>query len=312
MFQTLVRGIRENDHGSISKAITIVENGQDGAQSLLTNIYPDTRKSLRIGITGPPGAGKSTITNTLIEVLLESNKTVGVVAVDPSSPFSGGSLLGDRIRMNQYAWDDRVFVRSMGNQGDLGGLARRSQDVGDVLAASGKDYVIYETVGVGQSEHDIVKAADLCVVVLVPESGDEIQMMKAGLIEIADLFVINKSDRDGANRLSSMLKNILHNFSKIDKLEPPVYNTVATERVGVSELIQGMESHVTLMSDTGHLETRQLDRYRQRVLSLVRQDLENSFWTSEKVDLLNEMTDSIDQINKVPHAMAQELLSESI
>ena len=312
MFHPLVRGIRENDHGSISKAITIVENGQNGAQSLLTNIYPDTRKSLRIGITGPPGAGKSTITNTLIEILLESNKTVGVVAVDPSSPFSGGSLLGDRIRMNQYAWDDRVFVRSMGNQGDLGGLARRSQDVGDVLAASGKDYVIYETVGVGQSEHDIVKAADLCVVVLVPESGDEIQMMKAGLIEIADLFVINKSDRDGANRLSSMLKNILHNFSKIDKLEPPVYNTVATERVGVSELIQGMESHVTLMSDTGHLETRQLDRYRQRVLSLVRQDLENSFWTSEKVDLLNEMTDSIDQINKVPHAMAQELLSESI
>ena len=312
MFHPLVRGIRENDHGSISKAITIVENGQDGAQSLLTNIYPDTRKSLRVGITGPPGAGKSTITNTLIEILLESNKTVGVVAVDPSSPFSGGSLLGDRIRMNQYAWDDRVFVRSMGNQGDLGGLARRSQDVGDVLAASGKDYVIYETVGVRQSEHDIVKAADLCVVVLVPESGDEIQMMKAGLIEIADLFVINKSDRDGANRLSSMLKNILHNFSKIDKLEPPVYNTVATERVGVSELIQGMESHVTLMSDTGHLETRQLDRYRQRVLSLVRQDLENSFWTSEKVDLLNEMTDSIDQINKVPHAMAQELLSESI
>ena len=312
MFHPLVRGIRENDHGSISKAITIVENGQDSAQSLLTNIYPDTSKSLRIGITGPPGAGKSTITNTLIEILLESNKTVGVVAVDPSSPFSGGSLLGDRIRMNQYAWDDRVFVRSMGNQGDLGGLARRSQDVGDVLAASGKDYVIYETVGVGQSEHDIVKAADLCVVVLVPESGDEIQMMKAGLIEIADLFVINKSDRDGANRLSSMLKNILHNFSKIDKLEPPVYNTVATERVGVSELIQGMESHVTLMSDTGHLETRQLDRYRQRVLSLVRQDLENSFWTSEKVDLLNEMTDSIDQINKVPHAMAQELLSESI
>ena len=312
MFQSLVHGIRENDHGSISRSITIIENGQDGSESLLTDIYPYTSKSLRIGITGPPGAGKSTITNALIELILDNNKTVGVIAVDPSSPFSGGSLLGDRIRMNQYAWDDRVFVRSMGNQGDLGGLARRSQDVGDILAASGKDYVIYETVGVGQSEHDIVKAADLCVVVLVPESGDEIQMMKAGLIEIADLFVINKSDRDGANRLSSMLKNILHNFSKIDKLEPPVYNTVATERVGVSELIQGMESHVNLMSDTGHLETRQLDRYRQRVLSLVRQDLENSFWTSEKVDLLNEMTDSIDQINKVPHAMAHELLSESI
>ena len=213
MLQSLVHGVRDNDHGSISKAITIIENGQDGSESLQTIIYPDASKSLRLGITGPPGAGKSTITNALINILLNNDKTVGVVAVDPSSPFSGGSLLGDRIRMNQYAWDDRVFVRSMGIQGDLGGLARRSQDVGDVLAASGKDYILYETVGVGQSEHDIVKAADLCMVVLVPESGDEIQMMKAGLIEIADLFVINKSDRDGANRLSSMLKNILHNFS---------------------------------------------------------------------------------------------------
>lgn len=312
MSQSLVHGIRDNDHGSISKAITIIENGQDGSESLLTKIYPDASKSLRLGITGPPGAGKSTITNALINILLENDKTVGVVAVDPSSPFSGGSLLGDRIRMNQYAWDDRVFVRSMGNQGDLGGLARRSQDVGDVLAASGKDCILYETVGVGQSEHDIVKAADLCMVVLVPESGDEIQMMKAGLIEIADLFVINKSDRNGANRLSSMLKNILHNFTKIGKLEPPVYNTIATEKVGINELFQGMMSHVELMSDTGHLEDRKLDRYRQRVMSLVRQNLENSFWTNRRVSLLNEMTDSIDQINKVPHAMAQELLSDSM
>ena len=204
MLQSLVRGIRENDHGSISKAITIIENGQNQATSLLADIYSKTSQSIRIGITGPPGAGKSTITNTLVEIILDNNKTVGVVAVDPTSPFSGGSLLGDRIRMNQYAWDERVFIRSMGNHGDLGGLASKSQDVGDILSASGKDFILYETVGVGQSEHDIVKAADLCIVVLVPESGDEIQMMKAGLIEIADLFVINKSDRDGANRLSSI------------------------------------------------------------------------------------------------------------
>ena len=311
MLQSLVRGIRENDHGSISKAITIIENGQNQATSLLTDIYSKTSQSIRIGITGPPGAGKSTITNTLMEIILHNNKTVGVVAVDPTSPFSGGSLLGDRIRMNQYAWDERVFIRSMGNQGDLGGLASRSQDVGDILSASGKDFVLYETVGVGQSEHDIVKAADMCIVVLVPESGDEIQMMKAGLIEIADLFVINKSDRDGANRLSSILKNIIHNFTKIGKLEPPVFNTIATERIGVSELFKGMQSHMDLMLETGHLERRRLDRYRQRVMNQVREKLEKEFWTGLKLQDLKEMTAKIDEIDMVPHMMANKLMDQT-
>tara|TARA_B100000959_G_scaffold79662_1_gene84822 strand:- start:920 stop:1861 length:942 start_codon:yes stop_codon:yes gene_type:complete len=311
MLQSLIHGVRENDHGSISKAITIIENDQRDAEPLLTEIYPESDGPLRIGVTGPPGAGKSTLTNVLIEKILELDKTVGVVAVDPTSPFSGGSLLGDRIRMNQYPWDERVFVRSMGSHGDLGGLARRSQEVGDVLAASGKDYILYETVGVGQSEHDIVKAADLCIVVLVPESGDEIQMMKAGLIEIADLFVINKSDRDGANRLSSMLRNILHNFSKIGKLEPPVYNTIGTEKVGIDQLFKGIGSHVSSMMDAGHLDDRRLERYRQRVLSLVRGELEDSFWTNSKVELLRRMTESIDQISMVPHAMAKRLLGDS-
>ncbi len=311
MSQSLIHGIRENNHGSISKAITIIENDLVESESLLTELYPESDRSLRIGITGPPGAGKSTLTNVLIEKILDQEKTVGVVAVDPTSPFSGGSLLGDRIRMNQYSWDERVFVRSMGSHGDLGGLARRSQEVGDLLAASGKDFIIYETVGVGQSEHDIVKAADLCVVVLVPESGDEIQMMKAGLIEIADLFIINKSDRDGANRLSSMLKNILHDFSKEGKLEPPVFNTIGTEKVGMDKLFSGIVSHVESMSKAGELDNKRLERYRKRVLDLVRGELENSFWTSSKMDLLKSMTASIDQITKVPHAMAHELLSDS-
>ena len=311
MSQSLIHGIRENNHGSISKAITIIENDLVESESLLTELYPESDRALRIGITGPPGAGKSTLTNALIEKILDQEKTVGVVAVDPTSPFSGGSLLGDRIRMNQYSWDERVFVRSMGSHGDLGGLARRSQEVGDLLAASGKDFIIYETVGVGKSEHDIVKAADLCVVVLVPESGDEIQMMKAGLIEIADLFIINKSDRDGANRLSSMLKNILHDFSKEGKLEPPVFNTIGTEKVGMDKLFSGIVSHVESMSKAGELDNKRLERYRKRVLDLVRGELENSFWTSSKMDLLNSMTASIDQITKVPHAMAHELLSDS-
>ena len=311
MFQPPIHGIRENNHGSISKAITIIENDLVDSESLLTELYPESDRSLRIGITGPPGAGKSTLTNVLIEKILDEGKTVGVIAVDPTSPFSGGSLLGDRIRMNQYSWDERVFVRSMGSHGDLGGLARRSQEVGDILAASGKDFIIYETVGVGQSEHDIVKAADLCVVVLVPESGDEIQMMKAGLIEIADLFIINKSDRVGANRLSAMLKSVLHDFSKEGQLEPPIFNTIGTEKVGMEKLFSGIVSHVKAMSKAGDLDKKRLDRYRKRVLDLVRGELENSFWTRSKMDLLKRMTTSIDQVTTVPHAMAHRLLSDS-
>jgi len=311
MSQSLIHGIRENNHGSISKAITIIENDLVDSESILTELYPESDRSLRIGITGPPGAGKSTLTNVLIEKILDEGKTVGVIAVDPTSPFSGGSLLGDRIRMNQYSWDERVFVRSMGSHGDLGGLARRSQEVGDILAASGKDFIIYETVGVGQSEHDIVKAADLCVVVLVPESGDEIQMMKAGLIEIADLFIINKSDRVGANRLSAMLKSVLHDFSKEGQLEPPIFNTIGTEKVGMEKLFSGIVSHVKAMSKAGDLDKKRLDRYRKRVLDLVRGELENSFWTRSKMDLLKRMTTSIDQVTTVPHAMAHRLLSDS-
>ncbi len=308
MYQSLIHGILENDHGSISKAVTLIENGETETGSILNDLYQHSVGSIRIGITGPPGAGKSTITNALIEIFLENKKTVGVIAVDPTSPFSGGSLLGDRIRMNHYAWDDRVFVRSMGSNGELGGLARKSQDVGDILAASGKDIVLYETVGVGQSEHDIVKAADLSIVVLVPESGDEVQMMKAGLIEIADLFIINKSDRDGADRLSSMLKNVLHSFNPEGKIEPPIFNTVGTEGVGIQELYSGMLDHMDDMRDLGQLDQRRSERYRQRVSALVRETLEDSFWTDDKIELLHKDSKTFDSIVTAPHIMAQDLL----
>ena len=312
MTQSLIHGIRENDHGSISKAISIIENDLIKSKLILADLYPNSKNAMRIGITGPPGAGKSTLTNAIIEKILKDDKTVGVIAVDPSSPFSGGALLGDRIRMNKYAWDNRVFLRSMGSHGDLGGLSRRTQEVGDIIAASGKDYIIFETVGVGQSEHDIIKVADLSIVVLVPESGDEIQMMKAGLIEIADLFVINKSDRDGASRLSTMLKNILHNFTSQDNLEPPVYNTIGTKGVGIDNLFFGIKEHSKLMSDLGYLDARRLERYRQRVLSLVTNALEKSFWTKKRFDYLNNLTDTIDKINKVPHLLADKLLNDHI
>ena len=309
MPQSLIPGILSNDTGSISRAITLIENDLLISNSFFSDLHRNSSQSIRIGITGPPGAGKSTLTNELIETSLSNNKTVGVIAVDPTSPFTGGALLGDRVRMNKYIWDDRVFIRSMGSHGDLGGLARKAQEAGDVLAASGKDIILFETVGVGQGEHDVAKAADLTIVILVPESGDEIQLMKAGLIEIADLFVINKSDRDGANRISSILKNILHNFTSRDKIEPLVFNTIASRGEGIVELFIGIQDHLKLMSDNGLLDDRRLIRYRSRVSDLVRERLEKEFWTEEKISLLNKSTETLNSIKSAPVIMAKEMLA---
>ena len=310
MPHSLVQGILNNDHGSISKAITLIENHQIPSDSFLTEIHSKASNAVRIGITGPPGAGKSSLTNCLIEASLANDKTVGVIAVDPTSPFTGGALLGDRVRMNQYSSDNRVFLRSIGNHCNLGGLADKVHEIGDVLAASGKDILFFETVGVGQGEHDIMNVADICVVVLVPESGDEIQLMKAGLIEIADLFVINKSDRSGANRIAAILKNILHTTGKKEKKELSVYNTIATKKDGISELHQGINNLLGDMKDNGELEYRRLKRYRERVYSLIRYSLEKSFWVEDKLNYLNDVTSKLDTINEAPDVIAKQLLKK--
>ena len=310
MHQALIHGILNNDHGSISKALTLIENNLPGQSYLLKELQKYSNQSLRIGVTGPPGAGKSTLTDLLIEMFLKNQKTVGVIAVDPTSPFTGGAFLGDRVRMNNYAWDNSVFIRSMSSNGDLGGLAKRSQELGDVLSASGKDYIIYETVGVGQSEHDIIRAADLCLVVLVPESGDEIQMMKAGLIEIGDIFVINKSDRSGANRLSTALRNLLHFTSSKERVEPSVVNTIGSEKKGLQELYNCLIKCANKLKKSGELDKRRKGRYKERVLAHVREKLEKNFWTEDKKMLLENSALKIDGISKAPHVMADDLLSQ--
>ena len=304
----LVRGILKNNHGSISKAITLIENSQPPPEPFFSDIHKNAFNSIRIGITGPPGAGKSTLTNSLIEFCLAAGKEVGVIAVDPTSPFTGGALLGDRVRMNKYAGDKRVFLRSLGNHCALGGLSSKVQEIGDVLAASGKDYVFFETVGVGQGEHDIINVADISIVVLVPESGDEIQLMKAGLIEIADIFVINKSDREGSNRITSTLKNILHIFKKQDRREPSIFNTVAVKQEGVLELFNGIELFLRMIEEKGTLESRRLERYRKRVFDIIQNSLETSFWSSGKQKQLIELTKNIDGTSIDPHTVAKQLL----
>jgi len=309
MTEELLQGVKENDHVCISRLITIVENAPLLEKSPLQDLNSN-KKSIRIGITGPPGAGKSTLTNELIETILANRKTVGIIAVDPTSPFTGGSLLGDRVRMNKYMWDDRVFIRSMGSHGDLGGLARKSQDVSDVLEASGKDFIIFETVGVGQGEIDIASAADITIVVLVPESGDEIQLMKAGLIEIADIFVVNKSDRSGANKLASLLKNILHYFSKNNRKEPEVFNVVSTKSIGVAELYLGIQNLLMLMKENGILEERRVTRSKDRVYNKVSEYLGKVFWTTKKKDKLKKVLKLSDSKSLNINWVIQQILSE--
>ena len=309
MTEELLQGVKENDHVCISRLITIVENAPLLEKSPLQDLNSN-KKSIRIGITGPPGAGKSTLTNELIETILANGKTVGIIAVDPTSPFTGGSLLGDRVRMNKYMWDDRVFIRSMGSHGDLGGLARKSQDVSDVLEASGKDFIIFETVGVGQGEIDIASAADITIVVLVPESGDEIQLMKAGLIEIAEIFVVNKSDRSGANKLASLLKNILHYFSKNNRKEPEVFNVVSTKSIGVAELYLGIQNLLMLMKGNGILEERRVTRSKDRVYNKVSEYLGKVFWTTKKKDKLKKVLKLSDSKSLNINWVIQQILSE--
>ena len=308
MFNQILDDIRANDHRALSRVITRIENNQGLPDDFFISLYTYSTDAIRIGITGPPGAGKSTLTDKLIKLFLEHGKSVGVVAVDPSSPFTGGALLGDRVRMNRYIWDENVFIRSMGSHGDLGGLARKTQDVGDVLAASGKDIVIYETVGVGQGELDVAAAVDLTVVILVPESGDEIQLMKAGLIEIADLFIINKSDRDGAGRLAQLLQNILHTSHGTDRPEPPVINTIASEGKGLDELYDGIEKHLVNMKSNGMFDTNRLKKHRMRVLGLVQEKLLDKFWSSEKLETLSYETHSIDSIKLSPYEISAAIL----
>ena len=308
MDKNIINAIRDNDHRTLSRTITQIIDNENLDNRFYQDIYPFTQNAVRIGITGPPGAGKSTLINQLIKLVLDDGKSVGVIAVDPTSPFTGGALLGDRVRMNKFTWNDNVFIRSMGSRGDLGGLAKRAQDVGDILAASGKDIVIFETVGVGQGEYDIIKAVDIAVVVLVPESGDEVQLMKAGLIEIADFFVINKSDRPGGNRLATILKSLLHNDYGKNRLEPPVLNTIGSKGTGIAELYDGLFNHLKLMNDKGILTQKQLDRHRDRVFSLIQNKLLKEFWTSKRLVELEQRTKGVESIKSSAYEIANQIM----
>ena len=308
MEQGTIQGIKANDHRILSRVITRIENDDYVKDQRFIELYDQAQKAIRLGVTGPPGAGKSTITNELIKRFLKKNQTIGVIAIDPSSPFSGGAILGDRVRMNHYNNDKSVFIRSMGTHGNLGGLARKTQEAGDILAASGKDIIIFETVGVGQGEYDIAKAADLTILVLVPESGDEIQLMKAGLIEIADIFVINKSDREGADRLANTLSSMINAIGNDSKPDAPVFTTVASDGRGMDKFFDGVFDQLDKFDRCGLLVQKKKERYRNRVKKLIQEQLLVEFWTEDRLRKLEDATKSLDTITESPYSIANDIL----
>ena len=287
----LLEALRSGKRAALARAISIVENDRPGAAEILQALHGETAKSHRIGITGPPGAGKSTLTAALIERLRRRGQTVGVVAVDPTSPFSGGAVLGDRIRMAAAATDPGVFIRSTASRGAIGGLALTTNEIADVMDAFGFDRLFIETVGVGQAELDIAAAADTTIVLLVPESGDSVQAMKAGLLEIADVFVVNKADRPGATRLARELELTLHlrtgqprrldEAAVPDPERPwpvPVLKTIAESGEGVDDVLGALDRHLHWLEASGERERRRRSRTEKRVRQAVGRILQREVW----------------------------------
>lgn len=302
----LIARLRQGDRRAAARAISIVEDEAVGAAELVAGLYPFVGRAKRIGMTGPPGAGKSTLVQAIALELRARGQTVGVVAVDPTSPFTGGALLGDRIRMDRVATDPGVFIRSMASRGSLGGLSRKATEAADVLDAFGRDWILIETVGVGQSEVDIAQAADTTVVVFSPEAGDGVQAMKAGLMEIAEVFCVNKSDRDGAERLVRDLEGALELLPKRGWV-PPVVRTVGQSGTGVKDLLEAVEKHRAAIEQSGELTSRRRNRARSRIRQIVEERVLKSTWDGQR-DRLEELAERVARGETTPYAAAEQII----
>ena len=305
----LCKDIFNSNRLAIARAMTIIENEKDGYTQLLSSLYRFIGKAFRIGITGPPGAGKSTLTNFLAKLLIDEGNRVGIIAVDPTSPFTGGAILGDRVRMNNLALNQNGFIRSMATRGSMGGLARQATECADVLDAAGFDYIFYETVGVGQVELDIAQAADTTIVMIVPESGDVIQNLKAGLMEIGDIFVLNKADRPDAERMMRDLKYVLHLKAPTENWSPNVLQTIAHKGEGISELRYELKNHRDYLESNDQLKRIREIRLRKRVETIVRQKLEHHFWSEKRKKLLEDYLENKKE-HLSPYELAEQMLEK--
>jgi LAO/AO transport system kinase len=304
--------VLEGDVRAVSRAISAIENHSPEAEELLKQLFPHTGKAYLTGVTGAPGTGKSTLVDRLAAVYRTRQERVGVVAVDPTSPYSGGAILGDRIRMQGHAGDTGIFIRSMATRGFLGGLARSTAEVALLLDAAGKRQVLIETVGVGQDEIDIVRLADCILVVLVPGLGDDIQNMKAGLMEIGDIFVLNKADREGAGRLEEQLRAMLSVVMPRDGWYPPVVRTVASENRGMGELAAAIDRFRKHFESSGQRQKKHIEHWKNRLIELLESRLlEKVLGGRDGEARLRDLAAAVAERKKDPFSAVSELLGES-
>jgi LAO/AO transport system kinase len=308
--ENIAEEVLKGNRLALAKAITAIENEYDNATEIMQKLYPHTGHAYVLGVTGPPGAGKSTLTDKLAKEYRRQGKTVGIIAIDPSSPFSGGAILGDRIRMNSLTLDPGVFIRSMGPRGSLGGLSHKTADAVKVMDAFGMDVIFVETVGVGQSEVDIVKAADTTMVVLIPGMGDDIQAIKAGILEIGDIFTINKADHDGADKLATELNMMLDLDGVIKDWRPPIMKTIANQNIGIKEVVETFGKHNKHIEENGQLTVRRTERTKNEMLDLldsrIGQYIRSKVVDTGKLDELVAVikaheTDPYTEANKIVH-----------
>ena len=296
---------------AISRAITAIENHSPESEQLLKQLFPHTGSAYLTGVTGAPGTGKSTLVDRLAAYHRKRDERVGIVAVDPTSPYSGGAILGDRIRMQGHAGDNGIFIRSMATRGFLGGLARSTAEVALLLDAAGKRQILIETVGVGQDEVDIVRLADCVVVILVPGLGDDIQNMKAGLMEIGDVFVLNKADREGADRLEEQLHAMLSLVMPRDGWRPPVLRTVATENRGIDELAAGIEKFRKHFESSGERQRKHVEHWKNRLIEMLESRLLESVLGGKDGEAkLRDLAAAVAQRKKDPFSAVNELLKD--
>jgi LAO/AO transport system kinase len=306
--QTWIDNLRSGDPRALARAISTVENRAPGWSDLLKALFPHTGKARVIGLTGPPGAGKSTLVDQLAKHYRKQNQTVGIIAVDPTSPYTGGAILGDRIRMQDHYSDPGIYIRSMATRGSLGGLARATADAATVLDASGRDLIMIETVGVGQDEVEIVRLADVTVVILVPGMGDDVQTIKAGIMEIADIFVINKSDREGAERVEREIRAMQSLATRHDHWTPPIVKTVASEGSGTQELAEAIANYEAYLKKENLVFKKNVENWQERLVEMLRDAMLEKARAQMDGGSLERYAAEIAEHKRDPYSLVEEIV----